>query len=43
MVKIRARSKGGRRNFAVVYVPPKTGSWAADKYEKMIDDTKECL
>ena len=44
VLKVGLKSKGeGRRDFAVVYVPPKTCSWVADEYEKIIDDTRKCL
>ena len=43
VLKVGLRSKGeGKKDFTVVYVPPKMCSGAADEYEKNVDDTREC-
>ena len=44
VLKVGVRRRGGsRRDFAVVYVPPKTNSWRRDEYEQMTKDTIMCL
>ncbi len=35
------RKRGGRRDYAVVYIPPKTKSWSTEDYGKMLMDTSE--
>ena len=44
VLKVGIKDKGkALRDFAVVYVPPKTSSWGVDEYQKMLKDTEECM
>ena len=37
------RKEGGKRDFLVVYVPPKTNAWNKEDHEEMLRDTSKCL
>ena len=41
-VELRLKG-GGNRSFVVVYVPPRTNSWAEDIYRRKLEDTMNCL
>ena len=44
VLKVGIREKeGGKRDFAVVYVPPKTNAWERHEYDEMLSDTVECI
>ena len=44
VLKVRIKGmSGGKRDLAVVYVPPKTDAWSLEEYEVMLKDSKECL
>ena len=40
ILKVGIREKeGGKRDFAVVYVPPKTNAWGRHEYDEMLSDS----
>ena len=44
VLKVGVRQSGAnRRDFAVVYVPPKMNSWTRKNFEQMISDTTLCM
>ena len=44
VLKVRVKDKGkSTREFAVVYVPPKTSSWGVEELQRMVKDTEECI